>query len=298
MGARKLGDGRKPQKVKAACRADTRGGSWAGIPKCLIDSPAHRDLSLHARAILVELIARMNGYNNGAIAVSQRELKEALGCSPNRVVAAIVELVDHYLIEVTVEGEWASRQARQYRLTFVSTKDGLATNDYLRWTPSKKDFRPTGAIAKGVQFATGAIAGERNAVTAPIARLIDHKRKTAVSENAAATGVIPLIREPYPQAQSAQRKGDDGDNLAPLNIADVRSVSEADVRKRNCENCGSPFTLVRADRASPRRYCSEPCRKSAEAARRYDRRRSGETVAIGAVISERLSAREINRTAS
>jgi hypothetical protein len=41
-------------KVKADYRADTRGGSWAGLPVCLIESPAYRHLSLYARAILVE----------------------------------------------------------------------------------------------------------------------------------------------------------------------------------------------------------------------------------------------------
>ncbi|MDB5662874.1 MAG: hypothetical protein JWN59_1212 [Sphingomonas bacterium] len=58
-------------KVKADYRADTRGGSWAGLPVCLIESPAYRHLSLYARAILVEITAKMRGWNNGEIAVSQ-----------------------------------------------------------------------------------------------------------------------------------------------------------------------------------------------------------------------------------
>ncbi len=82
------------RKVKADCRADTRGGPWAGIPVCVINSAAFRDCSVHARAILIELVARMNGCNNGKIAVSQREFA-ALRCHARKVVRGIVELWEH-----------------------------------------------------------------------------------------------------------------------------------------------------------------------------------------------------------
>lgn len=137
--------GGKRRGGTADCRADTRNGPWVGIPKCLIDSPAYKDLSLHARAVLVELVARMNGYNNGRIAASQRELTQALRCSPRYIVAAVVELHEHGMLDVTAEGEWKQRKAREYRLTFVSTKEALATNEYLRWTPQRKNLAfPTG----------------------------------------------------------------------------------------------------------------------------------------------------------
>ena len=94
------------RKVKADCRADTRGERWAGIPTVLIKSAAYRDLSLHARAVLVELVARMDGYNNGKIGVSSRELVEALRCTPRYIGPAIADLMDHGFIDVAAEGHW------------------------------------------------------------------------------------------------------------------------------------------------------------------------------------------------
>jgi hypothetical protein len=248
-------------KQKADCRADTRGGPWAGIPRCVIDSAAYRSLSVHARAVMVEIVARMNGYNNGTIGVSQRELVEAVGCSPNRIVTAIADLVDRGLLAVTVEGEWKARLARQYRLTFVTTKNAPATNEYLRWTPTMKKSGATGAIAEGDCSATGAVATTHVAATGAIARLLDHQRKTAVFENEPATGAVSLIGKPYP---AAQRSSAQGDGFTP----------ETPSGPRCCEHCGGPFDLVRADRAFIRRFCSETCRKAAERARAYRRSRA------------------------
>src|SRR5438045_3601597 len=100
------------RKIKADCRADTRGGRWAGIPLQVIDSAAYRDCSVHARAILVELVARMNGWNNGSIAASHRELRAALRCGQRKIVRGIAELMEHGLIDVASEGKWKERLAR------------------------------------------------------------------------------------------------------------------------------------------------------------------------------------------
>ena len=310
------------KKQKADCRADTRGGSWAGIPKCLIDSPAYRDLSLHARAVLVELVAKMNGYNNGEIVASNRQLVEALGCSPNRIVTAIAELMAHGFLDVTVEGQWKARQARLYRLTFISTKSAAATNEYLGWTPSPKKSGATGAIAGGIQSATGAIAETPKPATAPIARLLEHKRARAnPSPPEPATGAIALICKPCPPAPEGERKGDDGlstDTPTPAGhrcgdeteawsscarcgagFAQVgtqvtrrycsepcRSADRGQAVERCCDQCGGAFKLERADRAYPRRFCSETCRKRAERARAYERRKhESEPTPIGSILN-------------
>lgn len=130
-------------KVKADHRADTRGSPWAGIPHCVIDSDAFRDLSLWARSVLLEIVRQMNGYNNGLIVLSQRQIAVRLNTTNFRKIGkAIAELMMHGFIDVAVEGQWKARMARQYRLTFVSSgKAGHirpASNEYLRWTPEKK----------------------------------------------------------------------------------------------------------------------------------------------------------------
>lgn len=127
------------KKKQADCRANNRGGRWAGIPICVIESIAYRDLGLWARAILTEIVARMNGYNNGSIAISLTQICTALGNSNRRKASlAIAELMQHGFIDVTAEGDRQERMAREYRLTFVNSvsngKFVAATEEYRNWT--------------------------------------------------------------------------------------------------------------------------------------------------------------------
>jgi len=184
------------RRVKADCKADTRGGRWAGIPVCLIESAAYRHCSVHARAILVELVARMMGYNNGKIAVSQRQLVEALGCAPRKIVRGIAELMEHGLIDVQIEGKWKERMARQYRLTFVTTKNGPATNDYLRWKPTLKSGATT-SVASVPKFDSTPVPRLNIPVASAVAVLPRAPRKTASSGNPSASGRVSLISKPY-----------------------------------------------------------------------------------------------------
>jgi hypothetical protein len=184
------------RKIKADCRADTRREPWAGIPICVIKSPAYRDCSVHARAILVELVARMNGYNNGKIAVSQRELVDGIGCSPRKIVRGIAELMEHALIDVETDGMWKERMAREYRLTFVSTKAKSATNDYLHWKPGIKSGA-TAAVAQTRQTGSAAVAPSLSADSDAAADARKCSRKIASSQNRPATDAVSLICKPY-----------------------------------------------------------------------------------------------------
>ncbi len=74
-------------KSKAPHCADTRAKDgvrgFAGMPICVVKSEAYRQLSLIARAILIEIVATMNGHNNGAIHKSYAEL----GSGPVKLLA-------------------------------------------------------------------------------------------------------------------------------------------------------------------------------------------------------------------
>ena len=169
------------RKARADCRADTRGGAWAGIPVCVVNSPAYRDLSLWARAILVELVARMNGYNNGQIALSVAEICTALGNSNRgKAAKAIAELMEHGFIDLSAEANWKHKKAREYRLTFVTTAYPPfgATNDYRKWEPRKQNRgndalpidRVSGNASLPICVSTGNDA---------LPRIVAYKRKTA-----------------------------------------------------------------------------------------------------------------------
>lgn len=185
----------KSRKVKADCRADTRGGPWAGIPVCVIESAAYRDCSLHARAVLVELVSRMRGYNNGKLAVSQRELVSSLRCSPRKVVRALAELMEHGFLDVSVEGKWKERMARQYRLTFVSTKNAPATNEYRYWSATGKSGATT-KVSPSLPTATASVATTRTSGFAAVAIRGTGAQKTANVGNEPASCAVALISKP------------------------------------------------------------------------------------------------------
>lgn len=138
----------------------------------------------------------MMGYNNGKIAVSQRQLVEALGCAPRKIVRGIAELMEHGLIDVQVEGKWKERMARQYRLTFVTTKNGSATNDYLRWKPTVKSGATT-RVARDPKSGSSPAA----LLSAPVATVVAVQqrtpRKTANYGNSPASEGVSLIFMPY-----------------------------------------------------------------------------------------------------
>ena len=68
------------------------------------------------------------------------------------------------------------------------------------------------------------------------------------------------------------------DQLDPLKPAGPRSTSESNLiegpwQGGGCEQCGEPFAL--GSRGKQKRFCSEACRKQAEAKRRNNRKRAG-----------------------
>lgn len=129
------------KKQQAPCRPSTLGKKgFAGIPISVMESPAYRGLHLRSRAILFEIAARMNGYNNGKIVLSYEQIRESTGCCNRDIAKALNQLWQHGLITFRECENWVQRQAREYRLTFVSSVSGSlilpATNDYLKWAPT------------------------------------------------------------------------------------------------------------------------------------------------------------------
>lgn len=191
------------KKAQAPHSADTRAvlgiKGFAGIPKCVVESEAYRTLTLIGRAILIEMVARMDGYNNGAIHVSYAELAHRLGRQNQAVIGpAIADLMQRGFIALSEESIWQERKAREYRLTFVNTTDSIgrpikATNDYLDWK-----FGTTDAVAAKWKPATPFVAAKLGAATDAVAMPTETSH---VSNRSAATdGVIPIL-QPYPHGE-------------------------------------------------------------------------------------------------
>lgn len=140
------------KKWKADHRADTRGDGLIGLPKCVHGSEAYRSLDLYARAVLMEILARFNGYNNGEIGCSYREIGEGLG-SQNyaRIAQAIADCMARGLLDIGHEAIWKERHSRQYRLTWIMSGKppftAKATNEYLEWKNGAEHASADGKIS-------------------------------------------------------------------------------------------------------------------------------------------------------
>jgi hypothetical protein len=216
------------KKIKADHRADTRGKRWAGIPHAVLDSLAYLHCDLWERAVLVELVRAMNGYNNGSIALSQRQIAERLRSSNfKRIGRSIAGLMEKGLIDVETEGQWKERMARQYRLTFVNTGSGgrhrQATNDYRNWAPEVK----SGAEPVSAERAKSAepASAEHPSVAEPVSAGLNEKLRKLPLRSA--EPVSSLISKPYPSAQLGGCGWWSSDRVAAGSIAVLGSVATA-----------------------------------------------------------------------
>lgn len=188
-------------KTKADHRADNRGGPWAGLPHVVLDSLAYQHLSLWGRAILIEIVRVMNGYNNGEIGISQRQIAERLRTSNFKSIGrAVAELMELGFIDVTTEGKWKQRLARQYRLTFVNTGSPghykPATNEYRNWTPARKSGAEPVSAEKANPAET--VSAKPPFLAEPVSAGFNGKLpKTSFGS---AEPVSSLICKPYPSA--------------------------------------------------------------------------------------------------
>lgn len=203
-----MGRGRKQQ---ADQRADLRGAGFIGLPIVVHKSEAYRSLSPFDRAVLTEIIAKFNGYNNGEIAVSHRQIADALGNSNYRKISkSIATLIERGLIDVSTEAVWKQRLAREYRLTFITWKKPPqtrpASNEYLSWQKYDADDVSAGKA----QTADDGLARRRMSA-ADVSARIGKKRQNCVPwSESPADDVATLIVKPYgtPPAEGADSMAD------------------------------------------------------------------------------------------
>lgn len=263
------------KRLKADHRADTRSGGWGGLPHCVTDSLAYRHLSFCARAVLIEIVREMNGYNNGEIGISQRQLSERLNTSNfKRIGRAIAELMEHGFVDVAVEGQWKERQARQYRLTFVNTgKPGSfrpATNDYRDWkTPRRGKSGVEPVSAEGIKSAEP-VSAEAPIAAEPVSAGRNGKLPDSPSHPAEPVSSLIVCHTQSPNGGGSGWWGA-GRAFSPAAaflamLIDGLAAETSDIipfkKSGGCEECGGSFDP--GCRGLPKRFCSEACRRRAE----------------------------------
>lgn len=124
--ARRKGD-------KRLHKPDTRGSGFTMIPHVPLDALLVT-VSPRAVAVAFAILRRFNGYNNGHIGMSMRDIAEAIGSANHGAnIAALRELERSGFIAVARYPK-GQRRANEYRLTFISygpNGEHSATNEYL-----------------------------------------------------------------------------------------------------------------------------------------------------------------------
>lgn len=93
------------------------GGGFIAIPWQVVDSAAYQSLSVHAKALLVEIARQYAGHNNGALLCSRAYMQPRGWNSVDMLTKAKRELLDADLIFETVKGARPNK-ASWYALTW------------------------------------------------------------------------------------------------------------------------------------------------------------------------------------
>lgn len=117
----------------------SRAAGFAKLWREVMDSPAYRDLSSDAKALLIEFSYRNNGNNNGSIFIPVKTAMELLGKSKKPALKAFKELESHGFLALTNHASWQQRIAREYRITSEPCGGREPTDDFKNWSPKKID---------------------------------------------------------------------------------------------------------------------------------------------------------------
>jgi hypothetical protein len=141
---------RKPRKPGRS--ADHKGRSKGRDPfvlltKFMLASPAWQSLIAVERALLIEVMQRWSGFNNGSIGLGVLEAGRALHVKPQTIGFAFRELVKRGFLEKMRDSTFDQKKlTREWRVTCLVMGPSNAptappTHDYMRWRPSPDDTR-------------------------------------------------------------------------------------------------------------------------------------------------------------
>lgn len=103
-----------------------------------MDSLAFRSLKPLPQALLVQMIRRFNGFNNGAIGFGHREAAAACNVNKDTIKQAFDDLQNRGLIRASRRGGFnmkdiTARRATEWRLTWLDALGIKPTHDFKTW---------------------------------------------------------------------------------------------------------------------------------------------------------------------
>jgi len=109
-----MANGRSASKKRGSGRD---AGAFVAIPWTVLDSPAYLGLSMHARALLLEVARQYRGDDNGRLLLSRTYLATRGWNSSDMITKAKAELLQAELIFETVKGQRPNK-ASWYAVTW------------------------------------------------------------------------------------------------------------------------------------------------------------------------------------
>lgn len=133
---------------------------FVGMPYWVLESPAALRLSGNAFKVLVYLAKRFNGSNNGTLrfgvrtgcTARNRQTKQLedvpIGLARSVQQRALKELLEAgFIREVTPSSFHQKRLVREWRITWLPTNGGLATNEFTHMIPDTSPLSGTESAA-------------------------------------------------------------------------------------------------------------------------------------------------------
>jgi hypothetical protein len=117
-----------------------KGPPFTMLPHFIQASAAYHGLSAIARALLLEIIRRYNGANNGKIVLSARQAAYELNCDKNVITRASRELGDAKLVQPLSKGRWQGRLATTWQIAWLGC-DATGELPRKQW-PLRKPYEP------------------------------------------------------------------------------------------------------------------------------------------------------------
>jgi len=117
----------------------SRGERYVALRFHMLESDAWKALTTIERCVLIEIMHRHMGTNNGKISYSVREGAAALRAGKATIARALNRLVELGFLVRTKIGAFSlkSRHATEWRVTAFDC-DGPATKDFMRWRSSDR----------------------------------------------------------------------------------------------------------------------------------------------------------------
>lgn len=116
-------------------------GRFVLVTHHMLDCPAGQSLTPHELAVLIRIMQRYNGANNGEIHMSSRDAAKLANINKDTGAAVLRRLTDKGFLVLTGPSSFGTngRRAQTYEITcFPSSKNGVAKRTYQYWRPSDK----------------------------------------------------------------------------------------------------------------------------------------------------------------